>query len=157
MPNFVEIQKQMQDKKSLEKRAIDFFKKETGRDQVLDIDSVNIITLLVMFGKSENIHELESINQELTESNLALSNDVTVLESKIEELNQDVLQSQQTIEELEADIKQKQEGIDKLMTSCEKISSETLELVSKYENLMNMYKASQEQLREAFKNGLSVN
>jgi len=105
----------------------------------------------------KQIQELELEKQELTESNLSISNDVIVLESKIEELNQDVLQSQQTIEELEADIKQKQEGIHKLMTSCEKISSETLELVSKYENLMNMYKASQEQLREAFKNGLSVN
>lgn len=147
----------MDNSKSLEQRAIDFFKKETGIDQVLDADSINIITLLVMFGKSENISELESINQELTESNLSLSNDVTVLESKIEELNQDILQSQQTIDELEADIKQKQDGIDKLMSSCEKISSETLELVSRYENLMNMYQASQEQLREVFKKGLSVN
>lgn len=147
----------MNNSKSLEQRAIDFFKKETGRDQVLDVDSVNIITLLVMFGKSENIHELELANEELTESNSALSNDVNILESKIEELNQDVLQSQQTIDELESEVKQKQEGIDKLMTSCEKISSETLELVSKYENLMNMYQASQEQLREVFKKGLSVN
>lgn len=147
----------MNNSKSLEQRAIDFFKKETGRDQVLDIDSVNIITLLVMFGKSENIHELELANEELTESNLALSNDVTVLESKIDELNQDILQSQQTIDELELDVKQKQDGIDKLMISCEKISLETLELVSKYENLMNMYQASQEQLREMFKKGLSAN
>lgn len=147
----------MNNSKSLEQRAIDFFKKETGRDQVLDIDSVNIITLLVMFGKSENIHELELANEELTESNLALSNDVTVLESKIDELNQDILQSQQTIEELESDIKQKQEGIDKLITSCEDIQAQTLKLVSEYENLMNMYEASQEQLREVFKRGLSVN
>mgnify|MGYP006053055833 FL=1 len=109
-----------------------------------------------MFAKSENL-ELESVNQELTESNLALSNDVTVLESKIDELNQDILQSQQTIEELEADIKQKQEGIDKLITSCEDIQAQTLKLVSEYENLMNMYEASQEQLREVFKRGLSVN
>lgn len=143
-------------KESIEQKAIDFFRKETNTEQLIDTSTLGVVKLMVMFAKSEN-SELESINQELTESNLTLANDVIVLESKIEELNQDVLQSQQTIEELEADIKQKQEGIDKLMTSCEKISSETLELVSKYENLMNMYKASQEQLREAFKNGLSVN
>jgi len=111
---------------------------------------------MVMFAKSENL-ELESANQELSESNQYLSNDVTIMESKIDELNQDVLQSQQTIDELELDVKQKQDGIDKLIISCEKISSETLELVSKYENLMNMYQASQEQLREVFKKGLSAN
>lgn len=147
----------MNNSKSLEQRAIDFFKKETGIDQVLDSESVNIIKLLVMFGKSENIPDLELANEELTESNVSLSNDITILESKIEELNQDVLQSQQTIEELEADIKQKQEGIDKLITSCEDIQAQTLKLVSEYENLMNMYQASQEQLREVFKKGLSVN
>jgi len=146
----------MDNSKSIEQRAIDFFKKETNTDQVIDTASLGIIKLMVMFAKSENL-ELESVNQELTESNLALSNDVTVLESKIEELNQDVFQSQQTIDELELDIKQKQDGIDKLMASCEQISAETLELVSKYENLMNMYQASQEQLRDVFNKGLSVN
>lgn len=105
----------------------------------------------------KQIQELESVNQELTESNLSLSNDVTVLETKIEELNQDILQSQNNIDELESEVKQKQDGIDKLMSSCEDIQAQTLKLVSEYENLMNMYEASQEQLREVFKRGLSVN
>lgn len=105
----------------------------------------------------KQIQELELEKQELTESNLSLCNDVTVMESKIEELNQDILQSQQTIDELELDIKQKQDGIDKLMSSCEDIQAQTLKLVSEYENLMTMYQASQEQLREMFKKGLSVN
>ncbi len=43
------------------------------------------------------------------------------------------------------------------MKSCEDIQVQTLKLVSEYENLMNMYQASQEQLREVFKKGLSVN
>lgn len=146
----------MDNSKSIEQRAIDFFKKETNTDQVIDIASLGIIKLMVMFAKSENL-ELESANQELSESNQYLSNDVTIMESKIDELNQDVLQSQQTIDELESEVKQKQEGIDKLITSCEDIQAQTLKLVSEYENLMNMYEASQEQLREVFKRGLSVN
>lgn len=147
----------MDNSKSLEQRAIDFFKKATNTDQIIDNDTISVIKLMIGFSMSESNSELEVANQELTESNLSLSNDVTILESKIEELNQDILQSQNTIDELELEIKQKQDGIDKLMISCEKISSETLELVSKYENLMNMYQASQEQLREMFKKGLSAN
>lgn len=146
----------MDNLKSLEQRAIDFFKKETEIDQ-LDVIDTSVIQLLVLFAKSENIHDLKLANEELTENNLALSNDIIVLESKIEELNQDILQSQHTIDELELEVKQKQDGIDKLMVSCEQINSETLQLVSNFENLMNMYQASQEQLREVFKNGLSVN
>lgn len=105
----------------------------------------------------KQIQELELEKQELTESNLSLSNDVTVLESKIEELNHDILQSQNIIEDLELEVKQKQESIDKLMTSCEEINSKTLELISEYEKLTNMYRISQEQLNEVFKKGLSVN
>ena len=146
----------MDNSKSLEQRAVDFFKKETEINQ-LDIIDTSVIQLLVLFAKSENINDLKLANEELTESNLALSNDVMVLESKIEELNHDISQSQNVIDELEETIKERQSGIDTLMASCEKISLETLELVSKYENLMNMYQASQEQLREVFKRGLSVN
>jgi uncharacterized coiled-coil DUF342 family protein len=141
---------------SIEQKAIDFFRKETNTDQVIDASSLGIIKLMIMFSKSEN-SELESLNQELTESNLSLSNDVTIMESKIEELNQDILQSQNNIDELEAEVKQKQDGIDKLMKSCEDIQLQTLKFVSEYENLMNMYQASQVQLREVFKKGLSVN
>ena len=143
----------MDNSKSLEQRAVDFFKKETEINQ-LDIIDTSVIQLLVLFAKSENINDLKLANEELTESNLALSNDVMVLESKIEELNHDISQSQNVIDELEETIKERQSGIDTLMASCEKISLETLELVSKYENLMNMYQASQQQLREVFKRGL---
>ncbi len=142
---------------NLQQRAVEFFKKETNTDQVTEPVMLNVIKLMVMFSNSENNSELESVNQDLLDSNIKLNEELISHENKIDSLNQQLDEANAGICMLEDIVKQKEFDADKISRSCEEINTATLKLVDDYNNLMNKFKESQLLLKDFFKSDLPEN
>ncbi len=142
---------------NIKQRAIEFFKKETNADQIVDNASIEIIRLMVMFAISEGNSELEVTNQELSENNTSLQGEISQLENKVDELNNDLAHGQSIIDGLEDVVKQKDLDATKLLKHCEEINLATLKLVDDYNILMDKFKESQTLLKDFFKSDIPEN
>lgn len=143
----------------LEQRAIDFFKEITNTKQLLDVNSLGIIKLMVMFTQSEiqNNNYLQSSFDDLLDSNIKLSEEIISHENKIDELNQSLDEANSGISMLEDIIKKKDLDAGNLLSYCEDINISTLKLVYDYNNLMARFKESQNLLKDFFKSDLPEN